>query len=41
MNKTRVISKVMTEDTTITNLEELTDVTEDRQSFYHDNDSDE
>ena len=41
MNKTRVISKVMTEDTTITNMEELMDATEDQQSFYHDNDSDE
>ena len=41
MNKTRVISKVMTEDTTITNMEELMDVTEDQQRFYHDNDSDE
>ena len=40
MNKTRVISKVMTEDTTITNMEELMDATVDRQSFYHDNDSD-
>ena len=29
MNKTRVISKVMTEDTTITNMEELMDATED------------
>ena len=40
MNKTRVISKVMIEDTTITNMEELMDATEDQQSFYHDNDSD-
>ena len=40
MNKTRVISKVMTEATTITNMEELMDATVDRQSFYHDNDSD-
>ena len=41
MNKTGVISKVMTEDTTITNMEELMDATEEQQSFYHDNDLDE
>ena len=40
MNKTQVISEEMTEDTTIVNMEELMDTMEDRQSFYHDNDSD-
>ena len=35
MDKTRVIIRVMTEDTSITNMEELMDATEDGQSFYH------
>ena len=35
MNKTKVISRVLREDATITNMEELMDVTEDRQNPYH------
>ena len=34
MNKTKVISRVMREDTTITSMDELMDATEDRQSSY-------
>ena len=41
MNKTQVISKVTRKYTSITNMEELMDATEDQQSFYHDNDFDE
>ena len=35
MNKTKVISRVLREDETITNMEELLDATEDRQNPYH------
>ena len=35
MNKTKVISRVLREDATITNMEELMDATEDRQNPYH------
>ena len=35
MNKTKVISRVLREDTTITNMEELMDATEDQQNPYH------
>ena len=35
MNKTKVISRVLIEDATITNMEELMDAIEDRQNPYH------
>ena len=35
MNKTKVVSRVLREDATITNMEELMDATEDRQNPYH------
>ena len=35
MNKTKAISRVLREDETITNMEQLLDATEDRQNPYH------